>query len=81
MTLGEFRCAFGALSLAIQHPRNRKPVSLFRATDGFRRGTLGNPKDIKKLSKLTLEQLFDLRYQLEVQDAKGNQTKREEKES
>ncbi len=61
----QFCAAFGAIHLAVQVPNVKKPKSLLHATRGFRQGTGGKPRHIEQLSQMTLQQLFDLRYELE----------------
>jgi hypothetical protein len=72
MTLNQFRAAFSAIQMAISYPRDRKPPTLSIATRGFAQGTGAREGDIERLCKLTAEELFDLRYKLEAEYAKGD---------
>lgn len=76
MTLYEFVNAFGALQSAISRPRDKKPKSLVLGAKPFARGTTGKVQHLIQLSSMTMEELFELRYQLgkEVSDAEYKKT-------
>ncbi len=65
MSLPQFDAAFHAIILALRAPNPKKPKSLLHATRDFRKGSGGQPRHIKQLSQMTLEQLFELVYELE----------------
>ena len=72
MNLREFHAAFGALHCGVTgFTSGRKPKSLLSAAgclptrmQGYARGTLARREDMEVLSKLTMVELFELRWQL-----------------
>ncbi len=68
MNSSQLRSAFGAICLAIHSPNKRKPKSILHATRGYRKCIFSKPRHIEELQTMTLQEVFDLSYELAAQE-------------
>ena len=62
--LHEFVSAVTALGLGVTSWRSRKPKSLMHASEGYRRGTKGKKKIMEEIRGRTLDELFEMYWEL-----------------
>jgi len=67
MTLNEFRAAFSALALAIQYPVPRK-LQVQDSAKSYGKGTGAKTEHLIELSRMSLQDIYSLRLELEQQD-------------